>query len=312
MKALLIGYGSIGSRHARILKELDFQVTLVTKQEIAYAPRYSGIETALKQGMYDYAVVANETASHLRSLNDLGKGGFRGVVLVEKPIFDQYSAIPEYPFSKIFVGYNLRFHPVLQKLRNLLMNAKIFSVHAYVGQYLPTWRPDRDYRSGYWAFRSSGGGVLRELSHELDYLLWLLGGWSSVTAVGGHFSSLSIETDDIFTVLMKTEKCQSVTVHMNYLDQTPRREIIINTENDTVYADLMHGFVKTKSLYEKFSVDRDYTYRVQHSAILQKDFGSLCTAGEGLLVVKLIDAIEQASNSEAWLTNDAFVSSGAL
>ncbi len=47
-------------------------------------------------------------------------------------------------------------------------------------------------------------------------------------------------------------------------------------------------------------------------AILQKDFGGLCAAGEGLSVVKLIDAIEQASNREAWLANDTFVSSGAL
>ena len=52
---------------------------------------------------------------------------------------------------------------------------KIFSVRCEVGQNLMYWRKDRDYRSSVTANRNLGGGVLLELSHELDYLSWIFG-----------------------------------------------------------------------------------------------------------------------------------------
>jgi hypothetical protein len=63
------------------------------------------------------------------------------------------------------------------------------TVSAYVGQDLRDWRPGRDHRTTASATQQAGGGVLRDLSHELDYLLWLFGPWQRVAALGGAYGA---------------------------------------------------------------------------------------------------------------------------
>jgi predicted dehydrogenase len=52
---------------------------------------------------------------------------------------------------------------------------KIYSIRAEIGQYLPGWRPESDYRICVSVQQKLGGGVLLELSHEIDYLSWIFG-----------------------------------------------------------------------------------------------------------------------------------------
>jgi len=49
------------------------------------------------------------------------------------------------------------------------------AVEIKVGHFLPLWRPNADYRKSYRSKRWLGGGVDLELSHEIDYCLWLFG-----------------------------------------------------------------------------------------------------------------------------------------
>ena len=103
------------------------------------------------------------------------------------------------------------------------MNEKILSAHAHVGEWLPGWRPGRDYRDSNSAKKSDGGGVLRDLSHEIDYVLWLFGACRQLVAVAGHSSSLEIDSEDQASLLMKMESDSTVYVHLNYLDRPARR-----------------------------------------------------------------------------------------
>jgi predicted dehydrogenase len=305
LKALVVGYGSIGARHARLLRELNCSVSVVSRREIDYAPRYPTVAAALAQERPDYVVVANRTSEHAATLHELQAGGFRGPVLVEKPLFDVPGRLPDGVGRNVYVAYNLRFHPALQVLRDRLNGERPVSAHAYVGQYLPTWRPGTDYRASYSAHRSEGGGVLRDLSHELDYLLWLFGGWRTVAAIGGHCSSLQIDTDDVFSVTMVLERCPVVTVNMNYLDRIGQRRIVVNTDAHTLRADFVAGSVELDGVMQHIECDRDRTYRLQHQAMLGGDTRTLSTAEEGAEVVRLVEAIEQANTRRAWVSNKA-------
>jgi predicted dehydrogenase len=302
MKALVIGYGSIGSRHARILTELGCQVAVVSSRDIPVDRRFSGIGTALQEFCPEYVVIASETARHHADLAELAAGDFTGTVLVEKPLFKEARTIPENRFSRGYVAYNLRFHPLIMRLREVLAYEEILSVQAYVGQYLPTWRPDQDYRRCYSADRSAGGGALRDLSHELDYLNWLLGGWQSVTASGGHFSPLEITSDDLFALMLSTSRCPVVTVQLNYLDRQTRREIIVNTAEKTVGVDFVAGRLSVNKDAEGFRGERDDTYREMHAAILGNNDEAVCTLDEGIDVVNLIEAAESATREKRWIS----------
>lgn len=303
MTVLVIGYGSIGSRHARILREMGGSVLVLSSRPVKFSPRVKSLKEAFeKKDDYKYVVITNETAKHYKTLCDLERIGFRGNVLVEKPLFFREKP-RKFKFKRIMVAYNLRFHPLLLRLRAILKDEKIISVQSYVGKYLPDWRQKRDYRNGYWAHRSAGGGVLRELSHELDFLCWILGRWKKVAALGGHFSELEIDSDDVFSLLFSTDRCPVVSVQMNFLDRSSRRYLIINTNAHTFRADLISGILEIDGKTEApLMMHPDDSYRAEHQAVEKNDFERLCSWKEGLDVNRLISAAEKASKLGTWVT----------
>lgn len=302
MKALVIGYGSIGQRHAHLLTELGCQVAVLSRRSIEFSPCYSGLSEALVHWQPDYVVVANRTSEHYQTIEKLVNIGFQGRVLVEKPLCVQASELSAHKFSKVAVAYNLRCHPVLSRLKTFLKNsAKLVTSNIYVGSYLPAWRPNTDYRKSYSAKKSEGGGVLRDLSHELDYVLWLFGPWRRLTAIGGHLSTLEIDSDDVYSLLMETERCHLVSIHMNYLDRIPRREISVNTDHHTVRIDLIKNTLEVDGVQEAFNVARDDTYRMQHQAMLNGNVKDLCTLGEAMETLFTIEAAEQAARLHIWI-----------
>jgi len=302
MNALVVGYGSIGRRHSRILAELGCEVGIVSRQPVEHSPVFQTIDDALARFAPQYVVIANRTSEHHASVGALAAAGFEGRVLVEKPIFDRLRAYPPHQFMTAAVAYNLRFHPLLRELKVLLgTESRILTANIYVGMYLPDWRPDSDYRLGYSAKRELGGGCLRDLSHELDYTAWLLGPWCRLTAIGGHLSDLAIDTDDAFSVMGATSRCPLVTVHMNYLDRVARRTLVVNTLSGTFHLDLIQGELRVNDSSHTVAVERDQTYREQHLAMLAGDTEVLCTFEEALAVVRTIDLAQRAAAESAWV-----------
>jgi predicted dehydrogenase len=301
--AVVVGFGSIGARHARLLAELGLRVGAVTRNPQCEYPAYTSIDAALADLRPELVVVCNETARHVETLERLADCGYAGTVLVEKPLSDRPLPLPlrGWPFADIFIAYNLRFHPVIRALRRALAGETAISAQIHVGQYLPDWRPGRDYRQTYSARRDAGGGVLRDLSHELDYTLWLFGGWQRLAAIGGRFSRLEIDSDDAWAILMKLERCPLLTLQMNYLERVPRREILVNTDAHSYRADLVGGALWRDGVEERFSCEPDMTYRLQLEAALAGHGADLCSYAEGAGVVDLIHCIEAASAAEKWV-----------
>jgi len=170
MKVLVIGFGSIGQRHSRILIEIGCEVAVLSRRSIDFAPHFTDLKIALKDYKPGYVVIANRTNEHLQTLEDLIANDFSGHLMVEKPLFHQLSKVSSNSFNKTAVAYNLRSHILLKKLKRFLENAgQLITANIYVGSYLPNWRVNIDYTQSYSAKKSEGGGVLRDLSHELDY-----------------------------------------------------------------------------------------------------------------------------------------------
>jgi len=301
MKALVIGYGSIGQRHARLLDELDCEVAVVSERDVDHPVVFHDISVGLNQWKPEYVVVANKTNEHYDALSTLVQSGFNGRMLIEKPLFDRVREIPSNYFNQVAVGYNMRFHPLVLRLREFLAGQRTLFAFAYVGQYLPQWRPSTDYRRSYSAKRSEGGGVLRDLSHELDYMNWLFGGWRRLTALGGHFSHLETDSDDLYTILIDMKNCPVVDVHMNYLDRVLRREVIVHTDQHSVKIDFVKGTIDIDGQLEKVPVERDATYLGEHKAMLSGDVSCLCSVTDGLEVVRMIECAETAAAKRIWM-----------
>lgn len=301
MNALVVGFGSIGSRHVRLLKELGCRTSVVSARPVDVDPLFTDIGEAIRQMRPDYMVIARETSRHAEDLQTLAQCGFSGTLLVEKPLFHRLEGGDAGQSANTYVAYNLRFHPMITRLRELLANETILTVQAYVGQYLPQWRPGRDYRETYSADKGGGGGVLRDLSHELDLLNWLLGGWRSLTALGGHYSSLEITSDDTFALLMTTERCPVVSLQLNYLDRNSKRRLLINTDDHTFEADFKTGELLIDGHGVEYQVDHDHTYREMHRALLAGQHQTACTYAEGVAVIEMFMAAERAVKEGSWI-----------
>lgn len=299
--ALVVGLGSIGRRHARLLGELGLEVAAVSRRGDDALRCHASLADALERETPHYVVVANETASHRPTLLALAEAGFAGTVLVEKPLFDRPAPLPEHRFAGLYVGYNLRFHPLIAELKRLVADEPALSAQVYVGQYLPEWRPGRDYRATASASRAAGGGVLRDLSHELDYMSWIFGRCRQVAALGGRSGALDIDSDDVQALLLSFERCPTATAQLNYLDRQVAREIVVNTASRTIRADLVRGTLRVNAEERRFPVERDATYLAQHRSALGNGRETLCTAEEGAATVALIDAAERAAAGRSWV-----------
>jgi predicted dehydrogenase len=303
VNVLVAGYGSIGRRHVKVLQGLGQSVAVVSRQNTAPLRAYQSLKEALNQFDPGYIVVATPTSEHYAGLEKLRDLGFRGKVLVEKPLFAYPASMPAYPFAGLFVGYNLRFHAIMTELRAAISQSEPLAAYCYTGQWLPDWRPDQDYRKTYSARKQMGGGVLRDLSHDLDYLCWLLGRPVAGCALLAKVSDLEIDSEDYCSLLFETERGVRVALHLNYLDTTARRELIVHTRAGTYSADFMNGVFASGKDAKTVAADRDQSYIEMHQAVLRgDDTDRLCDADEGLRLVDMIDAFERSSASRAWVT----------
>jgi predicted dehydrogenase len=300
VKIAVIGAGSIGSRHAQILRDSRHDVVVVSRR--SGVGKYEKISVALKHEKFEYVVVASKTSQHLDDLRELSASKFSGTVLIEKPILTNLKKFPRNNFDFAAVGYNLRFHPAIAWLHDTLPQlGYISSANFYVGQYLPTWRKSDRYQNSSSATIANGGGVLRDLSHELDLAQYVFGNWTHLTSTGGKFSNLEIETDDTFSILMQTKICPALSIQMNYLDRIKQRVITINGDKGTIRIDLLSGLSQFNQTTQVFNVDSDHTYLAEHKAMITQDPKTVCSIAEALNVVKTIEAIETASSKRKWI-----------
>lgn len=298
MNILLVGFGSIGKRHYENLHCIAHanQIHVVTKQSIEGLVTFRELEDVPSLPTYDYFIIATETEKHYRELSYLCGRVKNKTVLVEKPLFDRQYAPIAMSGNQVFVAYNLRFHPVIVYLKEYLSGKETYFAQIFCGQYLPAWRPGRDYRKTYSADLQRGGGVLRDLSHEIDYCNWLFGPMNECQTINTKVSNLEISSDDLFTAIGVTDRKIVINLTMDYISKKPLRRIIVHTEDETVEADMIENTILRHSVEGSVEVslpevERNYTYRAMFEALLSGQNGDLCTFEEGLNIVSLFDRV---------------------
>tara|TARA_B100000686_G_scaffold290907_1_gene318578 strand:+ start:184 stop:1101 length:918 start_codon:yes stop_codon:yes gene_type:complete len=301
--AIVIGHGSIGQRHAEILHDLGLDVRVVSRRSIAGAKQCSSVGDAVRAAPDAYAVIADETSRHGESLNALLAAGHQGPVLVEKPLFATSDAACHPPRKNVFVGYDLRFYNLVATMRERLDGRTVYTAELVVGQFLPDWRPGRDYRKVYSAQRDNGGGVLRDLSHEIDLLLWLFGPWKRVAALVGRTGALDIDSEDYAHVLIEGASYKAATLGLDYLDRNVRRSVTVQHDKGTLALDMIAGrLMENGVLVAESRPDWNDVYRLQHQAVLSGGNAVLCTMEQGIAAIRALEAIERAAQTGAWQT----------
>jgi len=300
-KVLISGYGSMGRRHANILSKLvkKENITILTNQKISNFRTIKNIQSLEKTNPF-YIIISDPTSNHINKIKYIEKNCKNKLVLVEKPLFSKLNKI-NIRKNKFFVGYNLRFNSIINFLKKKLKSKKIFNVNVFCGSYLPKWRNNIDYRKSVSAKKHLGGGVLLDLSHELDYVQWLFGKIKIEHCKSKKLSNLDIETDDFLNLVGKTDQNVSIQITLSYFTHNPTRKILIDGKNISLHADLINKNVicyekNKKKIYNFKNSSRNDEYRDQHIAVLKKRGSDrLCTFREGKQLVYLINQIRSKS-----------------
>ena len=88
-KVLIIGYGSIGRRHYKILskfKGLEV-IKIITELRIIKKLKIEFTKKEIQDYNPDYIVICSETNLHFKHLNLINSFLKKKIILVEKPIF---------------------------------------------------------------------------------------------------------------------------------------------------------------------------------------------------------------------------------
>ena len=271
MKFLIAGLGSIGRRHFRnliALGEKDIVLLRTRKgtlpdEELAGFPVETDLAEALQKHKPDAVIVTNPTSMHLDIAIPAAEAGCH--ILLEKPVshslerLDVLQKTAEKGGSKILVGFQFRYHPTLNKARELIQSdalGKTLTVHAHWGEYLPQWHPWEDYRQSYAARSDLGGGVIVTLTHPLDYLRYLLGDVESLWSFNGRISPLEIDVEDAAEIGLKFRNGATGGVHVNYFQRPPVHRLEVVGTDGTLRWDNADGvlhFYKPLAAFGSYS-----------------------------------------------------------
>jgi len=340
MRILFVGLGSIGQRHLRNLRNIwgnkvetlayrsigrnikiseDRTIQLDVDLERVYNTRnFTDYEKALGQNP-DAVFITCPTKLHIPMALTAAKHNCH--LFIEKPLSDNMDGIEE--LIKVveeknlitLVGYQLRFHPGLKLVRQLLEEGKvgqIVSVRSEFGEYLPAAHPYEDYREGYAARSDLGGGALLSLSHELDYLYWLFGMPRKLFTLGGKLSNLEIDVDDVDSILMECKvngKSIPVYTHLDFIQRPPSRWCSIIGEEGKIlwdyYANLVNLYTVEKDAWETFQFDdfernKMFLAEIKHFiACLEGKEEPVVNINEGLKTLRIALAAKHSLESGA-------------
>jgi predicted dehydrogenase len=278
LKVLIIGLGSIAQKHIESIKKIDPFVMLYALRSSSNSINIQDIVDIYKlediPSDIDFILITNPTSLHAETILRLIK--FEKPLFIEKPVFDTLSNKDEIIKKvvekniKTYVGCNLRFHPALNFIKNLLNknNIKINEVNIYCGSYLPDWRPSQDYRVSYSSNKQLGGGVHLDLIHELDYAIWLFGKPIKYNSIKRKVSNLLIDTID-FSNYNLAYSDFNVSITLNYYRNKPKRQLEIILENEIILCDLLTSTITNINNdiifnYEDFTFSKTYLYQMEY------------------------------------------------
>jgi len=297
MIVLIIGYGSAGKRHAKILnlsKRIK-KIFIKTNQNINSFKKFIFIKD-IKNLDPDLIVIANETYKHFYTCRYLEKKFYNKTIICEKPIFNKYNNFKP-KRNKFYVAYNFRFHSCLNYIKKKFNLNNAFFVEAETSSYLPSWRKYTDYSKSYSAFSNKGGGVLLDMSHEIDYIKWLFPNFKIEKIYKNKISDLNISSEDIALLFGRLKKT-IFKIKLTYFNKLSKRSLTICFNNgQQIYINLLNSQIKIFNkkkikIYKLEKYTQIKTTKYMYSDILENNFKNICSLKEGL------DLLKQIKNSK--------------
>jgi len=310
-RIVVVGLGSIGRRHARLLKERpdvavaccepNAQALSAAEAQLGRLSTYPDYEAALASKP-DAVVIATPHRLHAdQAVAALDRGIH---VLCEKPMSDSLSdalrmkAAADRSPAVFNVGFMLHFHPGARRLKELIDGGELGTIlhfHCHVGSYITLVNSLSRYQA------TLEGALLLDYAHQPDLLSWMLareprGVYMSGAQGGGmEFSS----RPNFLALTCEYDEPLISTVHLNYVQMPERHEYEVVGDRGWAVWDMNGGVIRVgnreseSEWRETVSTERDPLYRAEHQAFFDAIDGKRepeSSAADGLISLRIIEA----------------------
>ena len=294
-RIIIIGSGNISKTHYKSIRNLRF-LSIIKKYKSREFAKLSIKD--LKKFKPDFFIICSPASLHIKHLKIIEKHFTDKNILIEKPLSTKFIKLVKFK-NNYFVGYNLRFHPVIIFLKKYLKNKIVFSVNVVSFSFLPFWRKI-NYSKSVSAKKRLGGGIVLEMSHELDYLNWIFGDLNILSSFNKKISNLKIDTDDTLVATFKTKLKEVINLNLNFFSLLPKREITVSGKDFTINCNLLKNkiiiiekknnkIIKKNVLYKNFNLKK--TYEKQIELFLKKNHSQLVPIKESNNLMKLLNKL---------------------
>jgi len=318
----VIGLGNIAARHRKNLKQIFPEARILAIATRMYIPSIvpdycdeilESLDELLSRRIR-FVVIASPAPFHIAHALPFIEAGVP--VLIEKPVAASVQDAKRLlkkclDFdTPVAIGYCLRYLPSGLVLKKMLEEQKIgplLNVSAEAGQFLPDWRPGKNYRETVSANAHLGGGALLELSHEIDYCFWLLGELSLHSAILRSSKTLSLEVEDSVDLLATVNGAAVVSVHLDFLQSAPYRRCRFVGEAGALEWDLITNTLSLRAK-ENFKIIYQDPLWQSNSLYIEmiRDFNNLIE-GKQNQCVSVEEAIQTLSFAETVKKNGSFI-----
>ena len=219
-----------------------------------------------------------------------------------------YKKIKSNKNIKYALTHNYSAYPMVRQAKQIVEKGKIgkaYSVQAEVGQYLPNWRPRSDYRTTVSAQKRLGGGVLLELSHEIDYILWFFDYTKKVFATFSQNKILKTNVEEATNIFFYQKKNYIINARVNFNQKfLQNRYCIVSGTKGLLKWDIIKNTINFTNQYNKTIIFKfkDNSFKNQLLFLIQqinkKKIKKINTIKNSLKVLELINKIKKSNNQK--------------
>jgi predicted dehydrogenase len=322
-RIIVVGLGSIGYRHARLLSGRDdvrLEVCDGSSEALQKVEQLDGVhrvyttyEDAL-QSRPDIVFLCTPTQMHVeQSMLALVNGCH---VFCEKPMTTSLAIgkalvdLTNAHACHFNVGFHLHFHRGLLRLKQLISEGAIgTTVHftARVGTYITLANSVTRYQ------RHHAGSLFGDYTHQFDLLYWLTGQRpTQVFVQAAERGSMPLGSDpNVADLLFCFSSDLQAHVHLNYIQAPQRHSYEITGTKGWMLLDAENGFLDigladaSSVRREVVTQDRDDIYRAEHQAFLERLAANQpqeSPAAAALVSTAIYEAVMQAYATGTWHT----------
>ena len=292
-KLLIIGYGSIGIRHTRILNQRkNFSPYIYSKNTKHSFTKIPRLQEIINIDPY-YIIISSSTYNHLKDIRYIDNFFKNKKCLIEKPLFSIFNKhYPNFVNNDYYVGFLLRFHPFYKILKDIFSKEKslIYHLEFKSSSYLPNWRKNIQYQNSSSASKLSGG-VIHDYSHEIDFITSIFGFFKINFVNHLKLSNLKIQSKDYLFINGKKNKI-NFDLNFDYYSKEPIRSLKIFTQKTIYIFDFLSSELKiqkiNKIIKKKYYIKPDEMYLKQHLDILSNKVKIACSYKEALKLNKFL------------------------